>query len=260
MKDLRPVLTWIGAGLLAALVLVWAFPRAYPLFPKDWEISKREAQIIGLERLRDLGDLPQSPYIVTRLDEAGALEQRIQNHLGSLDREKWTDSELVKTLLTWEVAVWESGTRAQEWSHHARITPDGEVMELLIRLPSDQESGGISAPQARQMADQFLQEQGIDLAGYDEPEVRTRDLQSRTDLFLRYRNQEALLGQEYPYGVEVVFAGSRLAGYSRYFDDPELIAIRQSFQPIQLLVQAKVFLPLVLLPLIAVPFVRRAHP
>lgn len=259
MKDIRLVLTWIGAGLVAALVLAWAFPRAYPLFPKEWETSKREAQIIGLERLRDLGELPKDPYIVTRLGEAGALEQRIQNHLGSLEQEVWAQSELVKSLLTWEVTVWEPAARSQEWSHHARVTPAGEVVELLIRLPLDQEAGEISAAAAREVADQFLHEQGIDLADYDEPDLRTRDLQSRTDLFLRYRDREELLGEGYPYGVEVVFAGDRLAGYSRYFDDPELMQIRQSFQPIQLLVQAKVFLPLVFLPLIAIPFVRRYH-
>ncbi len=259
MKGMRFVLAWIGAGLVAALVLVWAFPRAYPLFPRDWEISKREAQAIGLERLRDLGELPRNPYIVTRLSEAGALEQRLQNHYEDLQQERWSDSELIKSLLTWEVAVWEPGARAQEWSHHARITPDGEVLELLVRLPTDQESGEISAEEARKVADLFLEDQGLDLTRYDEPELRTRDLQTRTDLFLRYRDREASLGEAYPYGIEVVFSGDRLAGYSRYFDDPELMAIRQSFRPIQLLVQAKIFLPLVLLPLIAVPFVRRYH-
>ena len=84
-------------------------------------------------------------------------------------------------------------------------------------------------------------------------------MQGRTDLFLRYRHREALLGPDYPYGIEVAFAGDRLVGFSRYFDDPDLASIRSSFQPIQLLVQAKVFLPLILLPLVAIPFVRRYH-
>jgi hypothetical protein len=259
VNGMRFVLAWIGAGVTAALVLVWVFPHAYPLFPREWEISKREAQAIGLERLRDLGELPRNPYIVTRLSEAGALEQRLQNHYEDLQEARWSESALIKSLLAWEVAVWEPGARAQEWSHHARIAPDGEVLELLLRLPTDQEGGEIPTEEARRVADLFLEDQGFDLTRYDEPELRTRDLQTRTDLFLRYLDREALLGEEYPYGVEVVFSGDRLAGYSRYFDDPELMAIRQSFRPIQLLVQAKVFLPLILLPLIAIPFVRRYH-
>lgn len=259
MRSSRFVLAWIGVGVLSALALLWVFPRAYPLFPRDWRIAKQEAEMIGLERLRDLGDLPANPYVVTRQDEAGALEHRLQSRLHLLDLEQVLTSDLVKNLLTWEVSVWAPGAQAQEWSHHARVTPAGEVTELLMRIPPDREGGGVSPEEARGMADLFLEEQGINAQDFDEPVVRTRELQDRTDLFLRYRNLEALLGPEYPYGIEVAFAGDRLIGFSSYFDDPELAAIRTSFQPIQLLVQAKVFLPLILLPLMAIPFVRRYH-
>ncbi len=85
MKGIRFVLAWVGVGIVAALVAVWAFPRAYPLFPTNWQISKQEAELIGLERLRDLGDLPANPYVITRLDEAAALEHRLQVDLPSLD-------------------------------------------------------------------------------------------------------------------------------------------------------------------------------
>jgi hypothetical protein len=259
VKRIRFVLAWVGVGIVAALVAVWAFPRAYPLFPTNWQISKQEAELIGLERLRDLGDLPATPYVITRLDEAAALEHRLQVDLPSLNLLTVSDSHLAQSLLTWEVTVWEPGARAQEWSFHARVTPSGEVTELLQRIPPEQEVGAVLPDRARDRAQVFLEEQGINLADFEAPEVRTRELQNRTDLFLRFRHRESLLGEGYPYGVEVAFAGDRLAGYSRYFDDPELAAIRNSFQPIQLLVQAKVFLPLILLPLVAIPFVRRYH-
>lgn len=259
MKESRSVLAWIGVGIIAALVVAWAFPRAYPLFPSDWQISKQEAEAIGLERLRDLGELPEDPYVVTRQDQAGALEHRLQMNLQSLDRQTVMKSHLAQSLLTWEISVWEPGARAQEWSYHARVTPSGEVTELLRRIPPDQESGRFSSESVEERANVFLEEQGIDLEDFDAPQARTRELQNRTDLFLRYRDRESLLGADYPYGIEVAFAGDRLVGYSRYFDDPELAAIRSSFQPIQLLVQAKVFLPLILLPLVAIPFVRRYH-
>lgn len=259
MKGSRYILAWLGAGILAAMVIAWAFPRAYPLYPTDWQVSKRDAELIALERLRDLGELPRHPYVVTRLDEAGVLEHRLQSALHNLDSETVASSHLAQSVITWEVTVWEPGARAQEWSFHARVTPGGEVTELLRRIPPDQSRGGISAEEARVQAEEFLEEQGFDLAQFAGPEVRARQLQSRTDSFLRFRHREALLGHDYPYGVEVAFAGDRLVGFSRYFDDPELASIRSSFQPIQLLVQAKVFLPLILLPLVAIPFVRRYH-
>lgn len=259
MKGNRFVLAWVGIGILAALVVGWAFPRAYPLFPEHWQVSKQEAELIGLERLRDLGDLPESSYVVTRQDESPALEHRLQVNLRTLGRQRVQDSRLAESLLTWEVTVWEPGSRAQEWSFHARVTPHGVVTELLRRMPPDEESGTISPEEAQESARVFLEEQGVDMRDFDSPEVRTRELQTRTDLFLRFRDREALLGDDYRYGVEVAFAGDRLVGFSRYFDDPDFAAIRSSFRPIQLLVQAKVFLPLILLPLVAIPFVRRYH-
>ena len=131
--------------------------------------------MIGLERLRDLGDPPQSPYVITRQDEAGALEHRLQISLPSLDRQTVLDSHLAQSLLTWEVTVWERSARAQEWSYHARVTPAGEVTELLRRIPPDQETGSISEAAAQEMAEIFLQEQGIELRSFDTPEVRTRE-------------------------------------------------------------------------------------
>lgn len=259
MKSIGSVLSWIAAGLAAILVLAWAFPRAYPVFPLDWRVSKTEAEIIALERLRVLGELPESPYVITRQDESPALEHQVLSHLDTLDRKKAVASHLVESVRTWEVTVWAPGARSQEWSYHARVTPAGEVTELLVRVPPDYQGESLTAAAARGIADTFLTEQGFQLEDFDEPEIRTRELAARIDTFLRFRHRESLLGSDYPYGVEVAFSGDRLAGFSRYFDDPELAAIRDSFQPIQLLAQAKVFLPLVLLPVMAIPFVRRYH-
>jgi len=247
------------AGVLAAIVLAWAFPRAYPLFPRQWDVSANDAEILGLERLRTLAPLPENPYVVTVQGQAQALEFRLQSLLDELDLEELLSSHLFKNLRTWEVMVWAPGARPQEWSHRARVTPAGEVTELMLRVPPDQEEREIGFDTARSRAEAFLVEQGISLEQFEVPEIRTRQLQARTDLFLRYRHKEAILGPDYPYGLEVSFAGDRLAGFTRYFDDPDLASIRDSFQPHQLLSQLKILLPLVLLPLVAIPFVRRYH-
>lgn len=259
MKSVWNVLGWLAAGVLAALLVAWAFPHAYPLFPRDWEVSKQEAEMLALERLRDLGEMPNDPYVITRQYESPALEHRLQVHIVGSESSSIRTSELAKDLLTWEVNVWVGGARSQEWTYRARVTPAGEVIELLVRVPPDQGAEAIPPGRARELADAFLREQGIRLEDLDEPEIRKRQLPARTDLFLRYRLREAVLGADLPYGIEVTFAGDRLAGFSRYFDDPDLAAIRDGFRPIQLLAQAKIFLPLLLLPLVAIPFVRRYH-
>ena len=164
MKQSRLVLGWIGVGVLAALVIGWAFPRAYPLYPDSWQISKPEAELIGLERLRDLGDLPERPYVVTRHDEAGVLEHRLQGALQSLGREAVVESFLAQSLVTWEITVWAPGARAQEWSFHGRVTPSGEVTELLRRIPPEQGGGTQSAEEAHTAAVEFLEDQGFDFS------------------------------------------------------------------------------------------------
>jgi hypothetical protein len=259
LKKATSALAWIATGIIAALVVAWAFPRAYPLFPRDWDISKAEAQALALERMRDLGELPAEPYVVTQQEEAPALEHRLQQSLLSGQVDDLEGSSLMQGLRTWQVTVYEPGATPFEWSYRARVTPHGEVPELMLRVPPDQGGGEIDEAAARVEADFFLREQGFDLDTFQEPEIRQRQLQARADLTLRYRDREALLGDDHPYGVEVTFAGDRLAGYSAFFDDPELASIRSNFQGFQLLGQLKVFLPLLLLPLVAIPFVRRYH-
>lgn len=252
-------LLWIVVAIAAAASLLWAFPAAYPLFPRGWEISGAEAEAIALERLRDLGELPADAYVVTVVNENEVLEHRLQSMLGSRSAEEIRRSRLGKNLINWEVTVYERDASSKDWSHQAKISPSGEVTQLRLRVPPEQEGGVIDAQRARREAEAFLVAQGFDLTLLGEPEVRTQQLQARTDLFLRYRDREALLGESYPYGVEVAFAGERLVGYSGYYDDPERAEVQREFQTLTLANQAWVFLALLLLPLVAIPFVRRYH-
>lgn len=258
-RTLYRLFGWIALAVAAGLTLSWAFPRAYPLFPRAWEVSKADAASIALERLGDLGELPSRPYVTTRIDSQAELEHRLQVSAGERPaREIWA-SRLARGLMYWETRVYEHDARARDWTYRARITPHGEVVELRLRVPPEVDGGTIEPAVARQRADLFLREQGLDLGSYREPEVRTQQLQSRTDLFLRYRDREAFLGTEHPYGIEVAFAGDQLAGYSTYYDDPDRAAIQSTFRPLLLLNQGWIFIALLLVPVVAVPFVRRYH-
>ena len=66
-QRLRPLAVWLLAAVAGALLLAWAFPRAYPFYPERWQVTREEAVAIALERLRDLGELPRDPYVVARM-------------------------------------------------------------------------------------------------------------------------------------------------------------------------------------------------
>jgi hypothetical protein len=238
---------------------VWAFPRVFPLYPEDWSISKDEAEGIALERLRELGDLPSSPYIVTQVDTRPVLEARLQELLVDVGAERVRESALGQNLMAWEVVLYPRTGRSVDWSHRARITPAGEVSDLRIRIAPEEARDPIDEAEARRRGDRFLTEQGFDTTLLGEPEVRSRQLQARTDLSLRYRDVADGLAGDLDHGIEVSFAGDQLTGFTRYFEDPDSVALQSTLRPLTLIQQAWVFLPILLVPLVAVPFVRRYH-
>lgn len=259
VKNLRSILFWLALAIVAAIVLAWAFPRAYPFFPGDWQISRQEAEAIALERLRDLGELPPDPYVIVAIDTSSELEHRLLSSRDSVDVDSLRESRLARDLMTWQVTVYDRQARSTEWTYRARITPQGEVLQLQLRVPTEEDGGVIEAATARAAADRFLSEEEIDLYDYEEPESRSRQLQSRTDLTLRYRDRERLLGEAFPYGIEVTFAGERLAGFNTFFDDPQQSEIQATFQLTTMLAFARTYIALLLVPLVGIPFVRRYH-
>lgn len=67
-ESYRKTLTWLAVLVTSAVVCAWAFPRAFPFFPADWQVSRVEAQKIALEELRLLGAMPENPYVVAQMD------------------------------------------------------------------------------------------------------------------------------------------------------------------------------------------------
>jgi hypothetical protein len=259
LKKSHLFLLWAAVGIFAGFSIHWLFPRTNPLFPKNWEVSKVEAEAIAMERLSDLGELPQDPYVLTNLNQNTVLEHRLLSSLASKSPREVLASRMARGLQAWEVRLFEKDARANDWTFMAAIAPSGELTELRLRFPPDQEGGALDLDVAREQSDRFLTEQGFVLARFDEPESRSRQLESRTDLVFRYRDREAFLGPDYPYGIEVTFAGDRLAGFSAYYDDPEAAEIQNGFQPVILLNQGWIFVTLILLPVVAVPFLKRYH-
>ena len=260
MKKTPQLLAWLALGLLGAVVFAWAFPRAFPWLPERWTLSKGQAVAIALERLRDLGEPVADAYVDSRLDYADELGQTVWRRekdrpLAPEDRQR-----LRPQLLVWEVRVFAPTALPSEWTYRARIAPSGEIAALQLRLKPQAEAGSIDDATARQRADEFLREQGFDLARYEQPQLRSQQLEARTDRRVLYRLRGHPLGEATAYGVEVGFAGDRLTGYSPWFEDPQK---KEEFSRlINLLLLGQIgwrILPFLLLPVVMIFFVRRYH-
>ncbi|HEX9799889.1 MAG TPA: PP2C family protein-serine/threonine phosphatase [Thermoanaerobaculia bacterium] len=259
MRRLRAPLAWLALLVLAGVVLAWTFPRAFPLLLPGWSVTAGEAESIARAELGALGELPADAYVVTKLDGDPMLEFRLLTEQdGSLAR-RVTSTALGQSIVSWEVTVYAPGRRTNEWSYQARIAPDGDVLDLRLRLPREQEMPSIAAGDARQRAEEFLRERGIDLGRFEAPEVKTQDQLARTDTTVRYREREQVLGPRLAYGLEVSFAGDRLAGISRWYEDPGRDQIDALFQPFVLVGNMRFFTIFILLPIVGVVFVRKYH-
>lgn len=257
MRRSGELIVWAAAALVAVCALPWIFPRAFPYFPWGWEINQAEAVDIALERLRDLGELPEDPYVVAWLSFSQMAERRFQ--LSGRSPEEILGGRVAEDRALWNVEVFAPGAPADEPSHAVQVTPSGELRRLQRYVPEDEGEGAMEVAAARRKAEELLRDNGFDLAHYREPEPRSRQLATRTDLTLRFRDREALLGDEIEYGMAVTFAGDQLAGFDSYVDDPRQQELEQIVQPLALLNQVWVFLSIPLLPLVAIFFIRRYH-
>lgn len=256
----RDAAVWAALGAAAVALTVWLLPRLHPALPGDWTVNRREAREIALERLRGLGDSVADPYVVTTLVVQSVLEERLRGAevAGEAGPDVW-DSRLAREVFAWQVAVYPPGALPNGWTYRARIGPTGETTGLRLQVEREKGEGSLDPEAARRDADEFLAGQGIDLSAYGEPEVRREDLGHRTDTTVRYRDRERALGDEVAYGLEVTFAGDRLAGFNSWLDDPEARAVQDARQSAALLSNLRFMVNYLIFPIVAFFFLRRYH-
>ena len=259
MRNARSILLWLAVLAVGALATLWAFPRAYPFYPRDWSTSRAQATSIALERLRDLGELPDDPFVVTRLDDDPLVDRRLFLALAERPRAEVLASWPARQTLVWEVTVYRPAARPDDWSYRAKVGGDGTVLEMRLRLPREQAGAAIDQAAARTRAEEFLRAQGFDVGALEEPELRSEQLAARTDLMLRYPMRERAAGPRVSYGVEVVFAGDRLAGFGSWLDDPDRGTFEQLLQVPTLFANLNFFSIFLVMPVIGFYFVRRYH-
>lgn len=260
MNDLKRTLPWLLAALAGAALIAWAFPRAFPLFPRDWQVTAPRAEAIALERIRDLGEPPADPYVVTDfVTGTGLLERRLLLSTDEFPADRLAESELGRRIFEWRVTVYEESAYPGEWAYRAEIAPDGTLTALRYRMEPDAAMDPIAEDAAVARADAFLETEGFDLERYERPVVRSSQLQARTDLELRYRSREAVLGEDLPYGLEVHFAGDRLVGFDSWHEDGEERRLQESLQAFGLWNQAHFLMVYLIAMGVAVVFLRRYH-
>jgi hypothetical protein len=252
MNKGRDLILWVAAGVLGVALLAGLYPRAFPFLPRHWTISRDEAEAIALERLRDLGQPVRDPYVVSVLDTDPYLERRLDRLPGG------AASKLRKEILTWRVVVYPPSALPEDWQYMARLSLSGEVLALRMRLDPHERARLLTPREARDKADSWLLAQGVDLARYGAPEVRSEQLAARTDLTVRYPDLEPPPGG-IAHGVEVAFAGDRLAGFQPWTEDPRQREVQQSLQSLMFGGFSRLLLIMVLMLLLAFPFIKRYH-
>jgi hypothetical protein len=260
MRNARSLLLWLLLGGSGALLFVWAYPRAFPFAPHGWKVTRGEATALALARLRDLGEPVRDAYVVARLNSNPMLERRLELALPRQGRRRIEATGLPARALVWEVFVYPPEALREDWTYQAEVTLNGEVISLLLRLDPEAAGQRLEPQEARVRADAFLVRQGIDLARYREPEIRSQQLAKRTDLTVRYRDRRSFPGvPEVAYGLSVKFAGDRLAGFSDWYEDPAQRPFQQVFQQNLFAGIAGMIAVFFALFSLAIPFLRRYH-
>ena len=245
-------LGWLLAGVLGALAVAWAAPRALPTLPRPWKVTRAEAAAIGLEGIRDLGDPVPDPYVVVRLDGESLLERRLQIAGGA------PAPDLLKRTVDWLVVVYPRGVTSDEWTYQAEVALDGEILALRRRVDPRAPGGAISAAAAREQADAFLRARHVDLAAFGPVEVRSQQLAARTDLAVRYSaRRPGPAGTSR--GIEVTFAGDRLTGFAPWFEDADKAPVQKVVRGATLAGFGGLVLLFALLFAVAPPFLKRYH-
>lgn len=259
MRGSRSLLLWVLLGVAGVLLLIWGYPKAFPFAPRDWQLTREEAVDLALERLRDLGEPVEDPYIVAWMASAGYLERRLQLALHDRDPEWLWKSGLPAQVIGWEVYVYPSDALRDDWTYLARVSLSGDVHMLRLRLDPQIKGASISTQEARDRADAFLATQGIDLSRYGEPEIRTYPLSNRVDTYVRYPDRVYNPWKIATHGIVVVFAGERLAGMQTWLEDPEERQLQRTLRPIQFTFFSWLMVVIMLSVMLAPPFLKRYH-
>lgn len=236
----------------------WAAPRVFPFQP-EWSTTRAEARGIALELFRDLGEPVEDPYVVVRQVGQSRLEYLLQQATRRSGVGARKDHPARRHVLAWGISVYANDALQGEWTYQGVIGFDGEPLALERRFPPTEPGEAIERAEARRLAEATLARYGSDLDVFGDPQVRTQQLAERVDTMVRFPWRDLSLGEGVQAGLEVNIAGSRLAGFSLFIDGAESAALNTALQPVIFIQELRFLVLFILLPLLAIPFLRRYH-
>ncbi len=250
---------WGLAAVGSLLAIFYLYPRTQQLSPETWTVTRAEAIEIANRSFQIFGTTVPDPYVVAELDTDLLNEQRLFERRHDVAVDELRASPLGQQVMVWEVTVYEANERPGQWTHRAKVGADGTLWSLLLRIPEDEPGAVIDDEAAIRQGNELLGTYGFDLSTFDAPTVRRQDLVARTDVSLRFRDRRAVLGESVPYGVEVRFAGDRLAGFEPWIEDPDLQERVARIGSLGLVSILWILMPFLLFPFVAVVFLRKYH-
>lgn len=250
---------WIAVAVVGGWMIVAAFPNLFPVQPGTWEITRSEAALIAAERFAELGEPVVDPYVVVQLRSDLHLERRLQQASAEIESETLRSSELAKGQVTWEVVVYPPGARPRDWAYSAWITREGEVLALR-RRGQGRDVRKLGDGELRRAAEKYVRTLGIAREDYGPLTTTHReDLGQDAQARIRFHSRESVLGEGFPYGLEIFFDGPRAAGFAPWYEDPNRDEIDLLFRNNQLVALSRIVFFYFLLPVVGVPFLRRYH-
>ena len=254
----RHLVLWLVLGALGAALLVWAYPHVFPFPPEPWTVTREKVRAIALERLADLGEPVEDAHVVVLNADNVILERRLQT-AGREQLEALREAGLTAQVSRWQVWVYSPEAIHRDWTYRADISRTGQLLAMRRRVDPREKGAPIDPQRARDQADAFLVSQGVDLTRFDEPEIRSQQLAARTDLEVRYRHRVDPPGEGTSHGLQVLFAGDRLAGFEPWVDDPGETELRASLRGVTIGQLAALIVIYPFLLLLAPPFLKRYH-
>ncbi|MEM8964640.1 MAG: hypothetical protein AAGD38_24350, partial [Acidobacteriota bacterium] len=163
MKTVRDLLLGPILGGLGALLVWWAFPRVFVLFPDAWTVTRDEAVAIAFEEVRAFGDEVAEPYLSAQIDGPGQLDRRLQLAAAEVGVETIRSSRLGEHARPqWHVTLYPPEAASRAWSYQVAISLDGRVIGAIKRYDEDVETGIlVDEDHAVERARDYLERRGL---------------------------------------------------------------------------------------------------
>lgn len=259
MRTSRNLIPWLLAGAAGAVLLVAFYQRAVPLGPQAWRLSEAQAVADLRRRIQGQGEPLRDTFTVARLAGNQLLERRLQLMLDRMPMARLRATGLPDQVELWAAEFYPPDAVRGESVARGELSPDGALISLHLHVDANAAGRVPSPAAARALAERFLRSQGVPLARYGAPELRTQQLAARTDTTVRYRDRQDLPDGS-GFGIEVKLAGDRVSDFGPWMDGgPTLKAAQRSLQGAQAYAFGHFGAAYFVLFLLAVPFLKRYH-